>query len=60
MLHEIIFHGPLLFIDSPGIPRIFNEGGEEIKRGYVGPLSLGSNMSLICEVDDGRSELNFL
>nr|XP_032527562.1 uncharacterized protein LOC116777888 [Danaus plexippus plexippus] len=43
-------------VDSPGIPRIFNEGGEEIKRGYVGPLSLGSNMSLICEVDDDQPD----
>lgn len=39
--------------DSPGIPRIMNEAGEEIKRGYVGPLSLGADLTLICEVDDG-------
>ncbi|CAH2103669.1 unnamed protein product [Euphydryas editha] len=43
-------------VDSPGIPRILNEMGEEIKRGYVGPLSLGSELTLICEVDDDQPD----
>nr|XP_026500279.1 uncharacterized protein LOC113403871 [Vanessa tameamea] len=43
-------------VDSPGLPRIFNEMGEEIKRGYVGPLSLNSELTLICEVDDDQPD----
>ncbi|CAG4942848.1 unnamed protein product [Colias eurytheme] len=43
-------------VDSPGIPRIFNDAKEEIKRGYVGPLSLGSDLTLICEVDDDQPD----
>lgn len=43
--------------DSPGIPRIYNEAGEEIKKGYVGPLSIGADLTLVCEVDDGMLTL---
>ncbi|XP_072930848.1 neural cell adhesion molecule 1-like isoform X1 [Epargyreus clarus] len=43
-------------VDSPGIPRIYNEAGEEIKRGYVGPLSVGSDLTLVCEVDDDQPD----
>ncbi|XP_047525061.1 uncharacterized protein LOC125062876 [Pieris napi] len=43
-------------VDSPGLPRIINEAGDEIKRGYVGPLSLGSDLTLICEVDDDQPD----
>ncbi|VVC86136.1 unnamed protein product [Leptidea sinapis] len=43
-------------VDSPGIPRIYNEAREEIKRGYVGPLSLTSDLTLICEVDDDQPD----
>lgn len=45
----------LLFVDSPGTPRIYDEAGEEIKTPYVGPLSLGADLTLICEVDDGKN-----
>ncbi|XP_041986455.1 uncharacterized protein LOC121738461 [Aricia agestis] len=43
-------------VDAPGIPRIYNEANEELKRGYVGPLSLGSDLTLICEVDDDQPD----
>ncbi|XP_039764027.1 uncharacterized protein LOC120636557 [Pararge aegeria] len=43
-------------VDSPGIPRILNDAGKEIKRGYVGPLSLGADLTLICEVDDDQPD----
>ncbi|XP_045458453.1 uncharacterized protein LOC123668804 [Melitaea cinxia] len=43
-------------VDSPGMPKILNEKREEIKRGYVGPLSLGSELTLICEVDDDQPD----
>lgn len=36
------------------MPRIYNEEGEKITKGYVGPLSLGSKLTLICEVDDSK------
>ncbi|CAB3248479.1 unnamed protein product [Arctia plantaginis] len=42
--------------DSPGIPRIYNEVGDEITKGHVGPLSLGSDLTLICEVDDNQPD----
>lgn len=48
----------LQITDSPGLPRIYNEAREEIKRGYVGPLSLGSDLTLICEVDDGKIRIH--
>lgn len=35
------------------MPRIFNDAGTEIDKGFVGPLSLGSDLTLICEVGDG-------
>ncbi|XP_075991017.1 uncharacterized protein LOC142986413 isoform X2 [Anticarsia gemmatalis] len=43
-------------VDSPGMPRIYNEAGEEINKGHVGPLSLGSDLTLICEVDDDQPD----
>ncbi|CAH0577829.1 unnamed protein product [Chrysodeixis includens] len=43
-------------VDSPGMPRLTNGEGEEINKGYVGPLSLGSNLTLICEVDDQQPD----
>ncbi|XP_013183567.1 uncharacterized protein LOC106129522 [Amyelois transitella] len=43
-------------VDSPGIPRIYDEAGDEIKKAYVGPLSLGSDFALICEVDDDQPD----
>ncbi|KAM3968480.1 cell adhesion molecule DSCAML1 [Aphomia sociella] len=43
-------------VDSPGTPKIYNEDGEEIKKAYVGPLSLGADLTLICEVDDEQPD----
>ncbi|XP_053624056.1 uncharacterized protein LOC128682985 isoform X2 [Plodia interpunctella] len=43
-------------VDSPGTPRIYDERGEEIKRAYFGPLSLGSDFTLVCEVDDEQPD----
>ncbi|KAJ0184023.1 hypothetical protein K1T71_000446 [Dendrolimus kikuchii] len=46
----------LRLVESPGSPKIYNENCDEISRGYVGPLSLGSNLTLICEVDDNQPD----
>lgn len=46
-----------LLIDSPGIPRIYTDSDEELKKGFIGPLSLGSDLTLKCEVDDGECAL---
>ncbi|CAH2035741.1 unnamed protein product, partial [Iphiclides podalirius] len=43
-------------VETPGTPRIYNEAGEVIKQAHVGPLSLGSDLSLICEVDDEQPD----
>ncbi|XP_049885268.1 hemicentin-2-like [Pectinophora gossypiella] len=43
-------------VDSPGTPRIYNEEGEEMRRGYVGPISLGASFTLVCEVDDEQPD----
>ncbi|KAJ2954077.1 hypothetical protein O0L34_g2292 [Tuta absoluta] len=42
-------------VDSPGTPRIYNEDGDEITKGYLGPISLGTDFTLVCEVDRGSS-----
>ncbi|CAG9781764.1 unnamed protein product [Diatraea saccharalis] len=40
----------LKIVDPTGIPRIYNEKSEQITTPYVGPLTLGSNITLVCEV----------
>ncbi|XP_068621869.1 nephrin-like [Battus philenor] len=43
-------------VDSPGTPKIYSDAGELLEQGHVAPLSLGSNLSLVCEVDDEQPE----
>ncbi|XP_026762633.3 hemicentin-1-like [Galleria mellonella] len=43
-------------VDSPGTPKIYNEEGEEIKNAYVGPLNIGADLTLICEVNDEQPD----
>ncbi|XP_059055343.1 carcinoembryonic antigen-related cell adhesion molecule 5-like [Achroia grisella] len=43
-------------VDSPGAPKIYNEDGKEIKKAYVGPLHLGADLTLICEVNDEQPD----
>ncbi|CAG5003373.1 unnamed protein product [Parnassius apollo] len=42
--------------ESPGMPRIYNVAGEIIEQGHIGPLSIGSDLTLICEVDDEQPD----
>ncbi|XP_013147426.1 PREDICTED: neural cell adhesion molecule 1-B-like [Papilio polytes] len=43
-------------VESPGMPRVYSDSGIPIKQGYYGPLSLGSDLTLICEVDDEQPD----
>ncbi|KPJ09089.1 Nephrin [Papilio machaon] len=43
-------------VESPGMPRVYSNSGVLIKQGYVGPLSLGSDLTLVCEVDDEQPD----
>ncbi|KAL0851765.1 hypothetical protein ABMA28_000077 [Loxostege sticticalis] len=40
----------LQIVEATGTPKLFDERGEQIVTPYVGPLTLGSNLSMICEV----------
>ncbi|CAH2985192.1 unnamed protein product [Chilo suppressalis] len=40
----------LKIVDPTGVPRVYNEKGEQITTPYIGPLTLGSNITLVCEV----------
>nr|XP_037869560.1 synaptogenesis protein syg-2 [Bombyx mori] len=44
----------LKLVDSPGAPKIYNENNELIKLGYVGPISLGANLTFVCKVADDQ------
>ncbi|KAI8431170.1 hypothetical protein MSG28_001209 [Choristoneura fumiferana] len=43
-------------VDSPGLPRIYNDAGELLKRGHIQHLSLGANLTLTCVVDDEQPD----
>ncbi|PZC74615.1 hypothetical protein B5X24_HaOG207406 [Helicoverpa armigera] len=42
-------------VESPGLPKLYTGDGSPIIQGYVGPLSLGSDLVLTCEVKDSKS-----
>ncbi|CAG9136950.1 unnamed protein product, partial [Plutella xylostella] len=49
---ELVFPNGYRFFDSPGTPRIVDENDDELTKGYVGPLAVGADLTLVCEVDE--------
>uniref|UniRef100_A0A2A4K4V5 Ig-like domain-containing protein n=1 Tax=Heliothis virescens TaxID=7102 RepID=A0A2A4K4V5_HELVI len=43
-------------VEPPGMPKLYSGDGGLITLGYVGPLSLGSDLILTCEVKDKAPE----
>ncbi|KAG7313090.1 hypothetical protein JYU34_000172 [Plutella xylostella] len=43
-------------VDSPGTPRIVDENDDELTKGYVGPLAVGADLTLVCEVDEDETD----
>lgn len=48
----------LIFPDSTDLPKIYSGEGELLNKGFVGPLSLNSNLKLICEIEDSKYSVN--
>ncbi|KAJ8736842.1 hypothetical protein PYW07_000113 [Mythimna separata] len=42
----------LRIVESSGLPKLYDGNGERLNKGFIGPLPLGSDITLICEIDD--------
>ncbi|KAJ8737952.1 hypothetical protein PYW08_000547 [Mythimna loreyi] len=42
----------LRLVEPTGLPKLYNSAGERVIKGFLGPLALGSDLTIICEVED--------